>query len=185
MTTVRIPKGHPIYVSTYASTTLTESAKDFTVDATVLPPVRVKLASVSKVDGSLRPAKQEPSAYICGELVRRYGTSHVTALIEEGYTEQTGNDITIEVQPWLAWWRTGNETRTAELNGPIEDYVPCVRVAVDGVGSKDFHTTTLYSGGVTIDLPRLEVFGVAGDPTVEGGVLVQLEESTAARLGWT
>ena len=55
MTSVKIPKGHNIHVCSYASTTLTIAATDLTIEATVLPPVRVKLATVSKVDGSLRP----------------------------------------------------------------------------------------------------------------------------------
>lgn len=185
MTTVRIPKGHNIHVCSYASTTLTTAATNLTIEAAVLPPVRVKLATVSKVDGSLRPVKQEPSAYIRGELVRRYGGDDLYFLVNTGATETSDKgDITIEVQPWLAWWRTGNETRYVELNGAIEDFVPCVRVAVDDIAAKDYHTMSVYTGGVTVDIPRLDVLGVMPDG-IEGGALVQLEVSTAARLGWT
>lgn len=185
MTTVRIPKGHNIHVCSYASTTLTTAATDLTIEATVLPPVRVKLATVSKVDGSLRPVKQEPSAYIRGELVRRYGGDDLYFLVNTGVAELSSNgDITIEVNPWLAWWRTGNETRYVELNGAIEDFVPCVRVAVNTIGAKDYHTMTAHVAGTTWDIPRLDVLEVTGDPSVEGGALVLLGESTAARLGW-
>lgn len=183
MTSVKIPKGHNIYVCSYASTTLTVAATDLTIEATVLPPVRVKLATVSKVDGSLRPVKQEPSNYIRGELVRRYGTDVIEHLMDLGHTLiGDKGDITIEVQPWMAWWRTGNETRYCELNGAIEDFVPCVRVAVDTIGAKDSHTMGATAGGEYVEIPRLDVLGVTNE---ESGCLVTLEVSTAARLGWT
>ena len=183
MTSVKISKGHSIHVCSYASTTITTAATDLTIEATVLPPVRIKLATVSKVDGSLRPVKQEPSNYIRGELVRRCGSDDLAFLIEGGYTEQSDKgDITIEVQPWMAWWRTGNETRYCEINGAIEGFVPCVRVAVDTIGAKDFHTMGATAGGEYVEIPRLDVLGVTND---ESGCLVTLEVSTAARLGWT
>lgn len=185
MTSVKIPKGHNIHVCSYASTTLTPAATDLTIEATVLPPVRVKLATVSKVDGSLRPVKQEPSNYIRGELVKRYGTDGLAALIVSGAAQESDKgDITIEVNPWMAWWRTGNETRYVELVGAVEDFVPCVRVAVDTIGAKDYHTMTAHVAGTTWDIPRLDVLEVTGDPSNEGGALVLLGESTAARLGW-
>lgn len=183
MTTVRIPKGHPIHVCSYASTTLTTAATDLTIEATVLPPVRVKLATVSKVDGSLRPCKQEPSNFIRGELAKRYGGDDLYFLVNTGAAQESDKgDITIEVQPWLAWWCTGNETRYCEINGAIEDFVPCVRVAVDTIGPKDYHTMGATAGGEYVEIPRLDVLGVTYE---EHGCLVQLEVSTAARLGWT
>ena len=183
MTSVKIPKGHNIHVCCYSSTTITTAVADLTIEATVLPPVRVKLATVSKVDGSLRPCKQEPSNYVRGELVKRYGTADTEPLMDLGHTLMSDKgEITIEVQPWLAWWRTGNETRYCEINGAIEDFVPCVRVAVDTIGAKDYHTMGATSGGEYVEIPRLDVLGVTYE---EHGCLVQLEVSTAARLGWT
>ena len=161
MTSVKIPKGHSIHVCSYASTTLTTAATDLTIEATVLPPVRVKLATVSKVDGSLRPCKQEPSNFIRGELAKRYGGDDLYFLVNTGAAQESDKgDITIEVQPWLAWWRTGNETRYCEINGAIEDFVPCVRVAVDTIGPKDYHTMGATAGGEYVEIPRLDVLGV-------------------------
>lgn len=185
MTIIRLPKNTTIRNVTHDQ----QSWHDFrlseptTVNATLLPPSHIRIGTIAKSDGEVRPLKSEHSKYVRTEINQRYGTTDLHDLMDRGVTTVKGHDIMIELRPWMAWWRADGETMSCELAGPIDQYVTAVLVAVESIvePDADHHRLTVMSEGTALKVARREVLGVVPEGA---GFLLKLEVNDAARHGW-
>lgn len=187
MTLVNLPKHTTIRTVNSVQTEWSDHrlTAPLTVDATLLPPTYIRLGTVSRADGSLRPLKAELSQNTRVEIYQRYGTLDFDTLVAQSHAFVRGNDVMIALRPWLAWWRQGQETLCCELAGPIEFYLCAVQVAVNYVEDADHRNLAVTIGESVVTVPKSEVLSWAhGTETDEGKWLLKMSADDAAKHGW-
>jgi hypothetical protein len=186
MTLVKIPKGTLLHITNSANSSETRTSADISVDAALLAPITVRIGTVDRATGALRELKSEPSAFVRQTLHQRYGCSSLHDLFNAGVTTQVESAIMVETQPWMAWWKKGHETCYVELAGPIDQYVDAVMIGADAVVETDPRTLEIITGDDRVKVLKRDVLASAPDTmSSQGGVMLKLERTDAARYGWT